>query len=159
MERESDAGRQIVHRFTSESTDSLRTPSRVRQVFRNGQDADEQRRIQEMYEEIERRVAEGRALLDSEHSLSKPINYNQAAQDELILNEQKQDTRSQQLTTTRTHKSLQQQLDRELSRETENVDGLRTSIKQHVVQRVTTYTPLLKVSSIVLRCLSLFFVD
>lgn len=147
MERECEPnGRQIVHRFTSESTDSLRTPSRVMQVFRTAKEADEQRRIHEMYEEIERRVAEGRALLESDQSLSKPINYERVNENDLVLNEQKQDTRSQQLTTTRTHKSLQQQLDRELTRETENVDGLRTSIKQHVVQRVVTYTPLLKVT-------------
>ena len=148
MERETpDSGRQIVHRFTCENTDSLRSPARLVRMYSSPKDADEQRKIHSMYEEIERRVAQGRALLDDENAIDRPLNYGQPLQPELILSEQKEDRRSHQLTETRTHKSLQEQLERDLFRETENPDGLRSSIKQHVIQRLTTLTPVQQVSS------------
>lgn len=148
MERESSdsSGRQIVHRFTCESTDSLRSPSRLVRLYSTPKDADEQRKIQAMYDEIEQRMAQGRSFLDDTDALSRPLNYNQPLQPELILSEQKEDRRSHQLTETRTHKSLQDQLERELFRETENPDGLRSSIKQHVIQRLTTLTPIQQVN-------------
>lgn len=150
MYNDSNNNQAIVHRFTVENRDESgyihKNPLNKVTYYTSS----DQEQIRSIYNDITNRINQNESLigdgLANNYGIGNSVKLNYEKEDELdfITVEDLTDTQMQQYLQNKHHRAYQVEKQKDLYRESENQDGLKTTIKQNIIQRTTTLTPLEK---------------
>lgn len=150
MYHDSNNNQAIVHRFTVENTDEsghIRKNPLNKVTYYTSSD---QEQIRHIYNDITDRINQNGSLIGdgraNNYGVGNAIALNYEREDELdfITTEDLTETQMQQYLQNKSHRAYQVEKEKNLYRESEDQDGLKTTIKQNIIQRTTTLTPLEK---------------
>lgn len=140
----------IVHRFKVENTEEaglIRQNPLNKVTYYTSSD---QEQVRSIYNDLTNRINLNESLIGdgnaNNYGVGNTIKLNYEKEDDLdfITTEDVTDTQMQQYLQNKTHRAYQVEKQKDLYRESENQDGLKTTIKQNIIQRTTTLTPLEK---------------
>ena len=150
MYHDSNNNQAIVHRFTVENTEEsglIRKNPLNKVTYYTSSD---QEQIRNIYNDITDRINQNESLIGdgraNNYGVGNAVKLNYEREDDLdfITCEDVTDTQMQQYLQNKSHRAYQVEKQKDVYRESEDQDGLKTTIKQNIIQRTTTLTPLEK---------------